>query len=137
MRTPTWEEVEAFLRADRWEEVRETGHAYFRKTLADGRVLQTHRSFSSQKTMSEGRFSAILRTQLHCSADDFWEAVRSRRPVRRPSAPPPSTARYPVWAVRILQDRGHLTDEQVFALSLEEAVRRAQELWSRPPESSG
>lgn len=134
MRTPTWDEVEAFLRFDRWEGVRETDHAFFRKTLSDGRVLQTHRSFSSQKTMSEGRFSAILRTQLECSADDFWETIRSGRPVQRPSAPPLPEPQYPVWAVRVLQNQQHMTDEEIRALSLEEAVRLAQELWSRPPD---
>ena len=37
MRTPTWREIEEFCREDGWEFVRSTGHAFFRKTLADGR----------------------------------------------------------------------------------------------------
>jgi len=131
VKTPTWAEVEAFLRADRWEEVRETGHAFFRKTLDDGRVLETHRSFAGKKTMSRGRFAAILRSQLECSPDDFWEAIRTGRPMRRPSSLPPPAPTYPLWAVRVLTESLHMTEDEVRALSPEEVVERAEAYWSQ------
>lgn len=130
MRTPTWAEVEEFLRADRWEEVRSTGHAFFRKTLADGRLLQTHRSFSSAKTMSQGRFRLLLRTQLECSPEAFWRTLRTGRPVQRPSSLPARDPGHPVWAVRVLRDRMHMTEDEILALPPNEVVRRAHELWS-------
>lgn len=130
MKTPTWAEVEEFLKADRWEEIRATDHTFYRKTLADGRVLETHTSLSSAKTMSPGRFALILRAQLECSADAFWETMRTRRPVSRPSAPPEAPQQYPLWAVRVLRDRLHMSDGDIAAMTVEEVVRRAQEHWS-------
>jgi len=51
MRTPTWSQVEAFCRKDGWEEIRETDHVFYRRVLENGTVLETHRSFSTKKTM--------------------------------------------------------------------------------------
>ena len=130
MKTPTWAEVEEFLEADRREEIRDTGHRFYRKTLADGRVLETHRSFSSAKTMSPGRFALILRTQLECSADAFWEAIRSKRPVPRPSPLPEAPTQHPLWAVRLLRDQLHMSEAEIAAMSIDEVIRRAQEHWT-------
>jgi len=130
VKTPTWAEVEEFLEADRWEEIRDTGHRFYRKTLADGRVLETHRSFSSAKTMSPGRFALILRTQLECSADAFWEAIRSKRPVPRPSPLPAAPTQHPLWAVRLLRDQLHMSEAEIAAMSTDEVIRRAQEHWT-------
>ena len=95
MRTPTWGEIERFCRVDGWRETRRTDHVFFERTLADGTVLQTHRSFASDKTMSPGRFKAILRNQLHVSADDFWRALDTGGPVARPSEPRTKKLRFP------------------------------------------
>ena len=83
MRTPTWAQVERFCRVDGWREVRHTGHVHFEKVLADGTVLRTHRSFASRKTMSPGRFKAVLRYQLRVTEEQFWRALDTRKPVDR------------------------------------------------------
>ena len=83
MRTPTWAQVERFCRIDGWREVRRGGHVHFEKVLPDGTVLRTHRLFSSRKTMSPGRFKAILRYQLAVTEDQFWRALEGRQPVDR------------------------------------------------------
>ncbi len=83
MRTPTWAQVERFCRIDGWREERRTGHVFFEKVLSDGTVLRTHRSFSSRKAMSPGRFEAILRHQLVVTEEQFWQALDTRRPVDR------------------------------------------------------
>lgn len=83
MRTPTWAQVERFCRIDGWREVRRTGHVHFEKVLPGGRVLRTHRSLSSKKTMSPGRFKALLRHQLDVSEEQFWRALETRTPVDR------------------------------------------------------
>ena len=83
MRTPTWAQVERFCVVDGWSEVRRSDHVFFEKVLPDGTVLRTHRSFSSRKTMSPGRFKAILRYQLLVTEEQFWQALETRRPVDR------------------------------------------------------
>jgi len=83
VRTPTWAQVERFCRIDGWTEVRRTGHVHFEKVLPDGTVLRTHRSFASRKTMSSGRFRAVLRYQLSISEEQFWQALATRKPVDR------------------------------------------------------
>ncbi len=83
MRTPTWAQVERFCRIDGWREVRRTGHVHFEKLLADGTLLRTHRSHASRKTMSPGRFKAILRHQLRVGEDEFWRAIETGEPVER------------------------------------------------------
>jgi len=83
VRTPSWAEIEQFCRIDGWHEVRRSGHAFYEKVLPAGTVLRTHRSFSSKKTMSPGRFKAILRYQLGVTEDQFWQALDTRKPVDR------------------------------------------------------
>ncbi len=77
MKTPTWGEIERFCRLDGWREARRSGHVFFEKVLPDGAVLQTHRSLSKRKTMSPGRFKAILRYQLKVSEEEFWRVLES------------------------------------------------------------
>ena len=86
MRTPTWAQIERFWRIDGWREVRRSDHVFYEKVLAEGVVLRTHRSFSSRKTMSPGRFKAILRYQLRVTEEQFWLALDTRSAVDR-SAP--------------------------------------------------
>jgi hypothetical protein len=83
VRTPTWAQIERFCRLDGWTEARRSGHVFFEKVLADGTVLQTHRSHASRKTMSTGRFRAILRYQLRVSEEQFWAVLTTRTPVDR------------------------------------------------------
>lgn len=84
MRTPTWDEMLRFLRIDGWIPVRSTGHLHYEKRMPSGEALRTHASWSGQKTMSAGRFQAILHDQLRIGADEFWEALRTGEPPMRP-----------------------------------------------------
>jgi hypothetical protein len=133
VKTPTWGEIERFCRIDGWREVRRTGHVFFEKVLPDGTVLRTHRSFASKKTMSPGRFSAILRGQLEVSVDDFWSALETGKPVDRPSAPPEAGPTLPAYPARVLERELHLSQEEMAKLSEEEARRLVEEYWSREP----
>ena len=133
MKTPTWNEVEDFCRKDGWELVRSTGHTFYPKVLPDGTVLETHTSFSGDKTMSPGRFAAILRTQLKVSPEAFWETLRSGQPARRPSEPiPQAPPRPPAWVVDALKRQFRMSEEQIAAMSPEEAERYVLERWSEP-----
>ncbi|HEX5415840.1 MAG TPA: hypothetical protein VFZ25_09240 [Chloroflexota bacterium] len=131
MRTPTWREIEAFCRMDGWEPVRSTDHVFFRKVLADGTSLETHRSFADDKTMSAGRFMAILRVQLKVSPDDFWETLRTGRAAPRPGAtPPPESPALPAWIVRVLRNDLGLSEQHIAGMTLEDARRTVEAFWS-------
>ena len=132
MRTPTWGEIARFCRIDGWRESRRTGHVFFEKVLADGTVLRTHRSFSGGKTMSPGRFKAILRNQLQVTETDFWTALEKEEPVARPSEQQKEEATLPAYLVRVLKDELHLSEPEIGELSLEEAQRLVHERWSQP-----
>jgi hypothetical protein len=86
VRTPSWSEILVFLAFDRWSDDRTTGHDFFEKVLPSGEILQTHASRSGDKTISPGRFKAILADQLKVSAAEFWEVLRTRKPAARPRA---------------------------------------------------
>lgn len=125
MRTPTWDEYREFLRHDDSEEDRATGHDFFEKTLPDGEILRTHASRSGSKTMSPGRFKAILADQLRLSEAEFWEVLRTRSPAERPSrAPEPAPGSLPLWLAQALEGEVGLRGEQI--AELDEAVARRQ-----------
>ena len=131
MRTPSWGEIERFCRIDGWRESRRTDHAFFEKALADGTVLRTHRSFAGGKTMSPGRFKAILRNQLRVSEADFWAALETGEPVPRPSEPPAEEAAIPAYFVRVLKTELLLSEPEIAQLSPEDAQRLVHEHWSK------
>lgn len=140
-RTPNWVEIETFLAIDGWRAVRSDGHAFFEKVLPSGEILRTHRSHAGSKTMSQGRFAAILAHQLKVSRAEFWEALRSKRSVRRPSraveAPPPSI---PAWAAQVLEKGLGLSPEGIGRLEPDQARRMVEDHWSmareRPPKEA-
>jgi DNA-binding transcriptional regulator YiaG len=132
VKTPTWGEIEQFCRIDGWQESRRTDHVFFEKTLPDGTVLRTHRSFASSKAMSPGRFKAILRDQLRVSAEDFWRALSTGAAVTRPSEPPTAEPGLPAYLVRVLKSELHLSEAEIAELALAEAERLVHEHWSQP-----
>jgi hypothetical protein len=132
VKTPSWGQVELFCRIDGWQEVRRTDHVFFEKTLADGTVLRTHRSLASGKTMSAGRFKAILRDQLRVSANDFWRALETGEAVPRPSEPPTADPGLPAYLVRVLKTELHLSEPEIAKLEPSEAERLVHEQWSQP-----
>jgi len=135
LRTPSWDEFREFLRHDDWEEDRATGHDFFEKTLPDGEVLRTHASRSGSKTMSPGRFKAILSDQLRLSEAEFWDVVRTRFPAPRPSpAPEPAPRSLPLWLARALEREVRLTREQIAKLDEDEARATLNDARSRPRE---
>jgi hypothetical protein len=131
VRTPTWGEIERFCRIDGWQETRRTGHVFFEKTLADGTVLRTHRSFAGGKTMSAGRFKAILRNQLRVSEEDFWRALEAGEPVARPSKLLEAEPGLPAHLVRVLKIELRLSETEIAELTPAEAERLVHEHWSK------
>jgi hypothetical protein len=79
VKTPSWDEIREFLKHDGWTSDRATGHTFFEKTLPDGEILQTHVSHSGSKTMTPGRFKAILADQLRIDEDKARELLIESR----------------------------------------------------------
>jgi hypothetical protein len=133
LRTPTWDEFREFLRNDDWEEDRATGHDFFEKTLLDGEILRTHASRSGSKTMSPGRFKAILSDQLRLSESESWDVLRTKIPALRPSPAPERAPRsLPMWLAQALEREVGLTREQIAELDEIDARQRLEEARSRP-----
>lgn len=134
----TWGEVEAFLRADGWREIRggersgsRRRHVFYEKVLADGRMLMTHVSHSRDKSMSPGRFSSLLRRDLEVSREQFWQCVRTGRPVDRPGLPDEvETVQHDAWVVAVLVGKLHMDTAQLERLTRAEAEELVREHWS-------
>ena len=136
MRTPAWDELREFLKHDGWapDRSRSTDHDYFVKTLPDGEILITKVSRSGGKTMSAGRFKAILSDQLRISAAQFWEVLRTTDPAERPSPhPEPEPVSLPLWLAHELQLRG-VSAREIEGLDQDTAADLLHRLRSRPSE---
>jgi hypothetical protein len=135
LRTPSWDEFRDFLRHDDWAKDRATGHDFFEKTLLDGELLRTHASRSGSKTISPGRFKAILSDQLLLSEAEFWEVLRTKTRAPRPSPAPELTTRsLPLWLALALEREADLHRDQIAELDVDEARRLLAEARSKPME---
>jgi len=135
VRTPTWDEFREFLKYDGWEPDRGTGHDHFEKTLPDGEILRTHASRAGSKSMSPGRFKAILADQLRLNEAEFWEVLRTRSPAQRPSsAPELAPESLPLWLARALEREVGLSRAEIAGLDEDAARQTLNEARSRPGE---
>ena len=133
MKTPTFDEIEAFLKIDGWGLDRSTGHDFYEKVLPNGETLRSHTSFAGKKTMSPERFKAILADQLKVSEEEFWDALRTKRPVTRSSPQPqPAPTSLPDWLRVALHNDCGLSGEDIGRLTEEEARELLTQHRSRP-----
>jgi hypothetical protein len=135
LRTPTWDDLREFLKHDRWSagRRRSTDHDHFTKTLPDGEILITRISRSGQKTMSGGRFKAILSDQLRVGEAQFWEVLRTKTPATRPvPAPEPELLSLPLWLAHELERCG-ISPQEIEKLDEPRAKALLAEVRSRPP----
>ena len=136
MSAPTWGDLVAFCKADRWDPPRQTKHAVYTKVLPDGTALLTEVSRGkAADTIGKGLFHFILRVELQVSEEEFWLAIKSGKPAARPAhpAPAPVPAKPDAGLIFQLRKYLHLTDAQLAPLSKEEAVEMLQEFYSRAP----
>ena len=136
--SPTWGDIRAFLAADGWSELpsgarggSQSDHLWFEKLLVDRRLLRTKVSHAKQKTISAGRFRAIARHELEVSVAEFWECVRSGRPVNRPVEVENVSYQHPAWVVSVLAGALQMSDAEIVKLSREDAERLVYEHWQR------
>jgi hypothetical protein len=132
VRTPTWDEFREFLKYDDWEPDRATGHDHFEKALPDGEILRTRASRAGSKTMSPGRFKAILADQLRIGEAEFWDVLRAKSPATRPSpAPEPAPKSLPLWLAAALEREVGLSREEMSELDEDAARLTLNEVRSR------
>ena len=109
MKTPTWDEVRQFLNFDAWtpDRPRSTDHDYFEKTLPTGEVLITKVSRSAGKTMSPGRFKAILSDQLRVNERPVLGCDQAQAAGGEACAKPRAGASFTAPLARAAESRGH------------------------------
>jgi hypothetical protein len=95
-------------------------------------VLQTHRSWSQNKSLSQGTFSAILRHQLKVDRATFWEVIATGVPARRPAPEEKAPQTIPGWVFCGLLKQG-VPENEIRSMGPEEAEAFLQEKWSSPP----
>lgn len=131
MPQPRYSDLRRFCEIDGWEEVtkgrRAPDHTRYRKILDDGRILRTKVSHGRGSIEDPSLWKRIWRDQLGLENEgQFWEALSTRKPVARgPSRPgPPAGPSKPGWLVNSLIFVVGLSDEEVSAMSEEDAHRR-------------
>lgn len=134
MRSATWGDLRKFFKADGWHLERATGDAHYEKVLRDGTLLRSKRSLGKDHdAIATDLFRQILRVQLHVSDPDFWDAVRSGKPVARPGAAlPAAPTTLPAWLVQRLRHEVGLSEKAISRLSEADARRRLEEHRSGP-----
>ncbi|HEY5273057.1 MAG TPA: hypothetical protein VIJ34_07455 [Acidimicrobiales bacterium] len=124
-----------FCELEGWSEVRSgsgsrSHHQTFELPLSDGRILRTRISHPpGRQTYGASIWSHILRDQLGVTPDEFWACVaQGILPLR--SASEPEAVSIPADLVHLLIHSVGLSEDEVRAMSKDEAVKRATEFWS-------
>lgn len=133
---PTRKDHEAFCRNEGWRKVRDargrtgTHHLTYELQLPDGRVLRTRISHPPDRsTYGPRMWHHILRDQLHVDQAEFWACARDGEKPGR-GVPEPPAAALPAELVLLLISRVGLSDDEVRAMTKDEAVARVQRYWT-------
>lgn len=131
---------QTFCESEGWELVRNAQgqavrhHITYKLPLADGRILRTRISRpANSENYGPALWSAILGPhQLDVTEAEFWACVeRGIMPIR-PGAPPAvPAAALPADLVYQLLHKAKLTEQEVAALTRQQAIGRMTEFWSR------
>lgn len=133
---PTRRDHERFCRTESWEPVRDargrtgTHHVTFELALRDGRVLRTRVSHPvNRETYGPDLWSHILRDQLDVAEHTFWACVQDGVVPER-SAPAPTGPALPAELVFFLISKVGCSEQDVAAMTKDEAVARLQRYWT-------
>ncbi|MGP5220463.1 cytotoxic translational repressor of toxin-antitoxin stability system [Arthrobacter rhombi] len=131
---------ETFCTTEQWERRKTatgkkgTHHVNYELVLFDGRILYTRISHPVDRTeYGPSRWGHILRDQLEVDNDAFWDCVHDKiLPDRGAPVAAPENA-IPAEVVAILIRRFHIPEDEVKAMTANEAIMRMGELFSKPP----
>lgn len=133
---PTRQDHERFCLAEGWDRVRDargptgTHHVTSELGLPNGRVLRTRVSHPVDRSgYGRSLWEHILRDQLQVSEQEFWDCVKyGLKPDRGVPHPPPEAL--PAEVVHLLITRVRLGEDEVQAMSRDEAIARLQRFWA-------
>jgi len=139
--TPTRRDHEKFCTREGWSLVRSSRgkkvghHLTYELALPDGRILRTRISHPPDRsTYGRSLWGHILGDQLDVTEDAFWNCVTINvLPTRSTIAIAPTDA-LPLDLVHQLINAHQVPEDEVAAMSKEQALERLQEFWANPPE---
>ena len=138
MAPPQKRELRRFCEIDGWDQIKQTDHYRYTKRLPDGDLLRTKVSLGAGPACNDPNLWAhIWRTQLRLESEDqFWEAVQSGEPVPRgPQPGPKPEPQMDAWLFEHLVYRNGMPEDDVLALSAEEAMNiYLQDIGLGPPD---
>lgn len=110
-------------------------HITFELALSDGRILRTRISRpANNERYGASLWAAIVRDQLDVTEDSFWACVDGRvLPPRPGSGATLASTGLPASLVHQLKATLGLSDDEVAALSKDDAVALMTAFWSQPP----
>jgi hypothetical protein len=128
-----------FCQIDGWTQLKSArgvgrDHLYFVKELADGRTLRTKVSHGSKKAeYSSHLWKQIWSEQLElASEDEFWAALKERRPATREAAVAIKQEEMPAWLAQRLIHSAGMRQDQLAGMSLAEAEQCWQDFQMKP-----
>ena len=140
MPLPSYKDLRDFCKIDGWIDLKDKrstvqgrkgqafDHHRYEKVLPDGQILRTKVSRGSGRYGDPNLWRRIWRDQLGLDSEEqFWDAIRTKKPVDRGPAqpePPASTASKPGWLHRNLVLVVGVPEPEVFAMSADEAHAR-------------
>ncbi|MEX2279995.1 MAG: type II toxin-antitoxin system HicA family toxin, partial [Acidimicrobiia bacterium] len=126
------------METEGWELLRDAtggvGHHYTYRLDTGEDVLRTRISHppSAKATYGPQMWKAILRDQLKVSEEEFWACVRDRKVPHRSSSDQPDRGDGPPpEVVALLVNRVGLSDDDVRAMTRDEAIERLNAFWAR------
>ena len=130
-----------FCQAEGWTEIRNARgqkvrhHITYELELSDGAVLRTRISRpANAESYGPNLWSTILRHQLCVTEVEFWACVKDKAPPDRGFVPVQLPANpLPAQLVAQLIYDAKVPEAEVSAMSLERAMERMIEHWSRGP----
>ena len=141
MRRGSRRDHHTFCTTEGWTRVvgargKKTGHhVTYELPLPDGRILRTRISRPVDTTSyGASLWSHILRDQLDVTEAEFWACVQDGSTPSR-GAPPaaPADALPAGLAWQLIHSAG-VPEDEVAAMTREEAIARMNQFWARPPE---
>jgi hypothetical protein len=131
---PTRTDHERFCLIEGWTQIRDARgrqrghHVTYEYVLPDGRILRTRISHPvNRNTYGPSLWSHILRDQLQVDEATFWAALEGVAPDR---GAPAIVAGVPAEIAVLLEQRVHLSSEEIAAMGRDEAIARLNRFWA-------